>query len=77
VAPILEGRADMVIGDRQTARLAHFSRFKRLLQWLGSALVRRLSQVDVPDAVSGFRAFSRDAALRSTCSPPSATRSRP
>ena len=64
VAPILAGRADMVIGDRQTAGLAHFSRTKRLLQWLGSALVRRLSKLDVPDAVSGFRAFSREAALR-------------
>jgi len=64
VAPILAGRADMVVGDRQTHRLAHFSRTKRFLQWLGSALVRRLSGLDVPDAVSGFRAFSREAALR-------------
>jgi glycosyltransferase involved in cell wall biosynthesis len=64
VAPILAGRADLVIGDRQTASLTHFSRTKRFLQWLGSGLVRRLSQLDVPDAVSGFRAFSREAALK-------------
>jgi glycosyltransferase involved in cell wall biosynthesis len=64
VAPILAGQADIVVGDRQTAGLAHFSRTKRFLQWLGSGLVRRLSQLEVPDAVSGFRAFSREAALR-------------
>jgi glycosyltransferase involved in cell wall biosynthesis len=64
VRPILEGRADIVIGDRQTRDLQHFSLSKRLLQSLGSFIVRRLSGVDVPDAVSGFRAISREAALR-------------
>ena len=64
VAPILAGRADVVIGDRGASRLAHFSRGKRLLQGLGSAVVRRLSGTQVPDAVSGFRAFSREAAMQ-------------
>ncbi len=64
VEPILNGRADMVVGDRQTWNIAHFSRFKRLLQALGSCIVRRLSATDIPDAVSGFRAFSRTAALK-------------
>ena len=64
IRPIVEGRADIVVGDRQTARIAHFSALKRRLQWLGSAVVRRLSRTDVPDAVSGFRAISRDAAMR-------------
>ncbi len=64
IAPIVEGRADMVIGDRQTAKVAHFSPAKKLLQWLGSAVVRKLAGVWVPDAVSGFRAFSREAAIK-------------
>lgn len=66
VAPILEGRADLVIGDRQTSTLSHFSFGKRLLQRMGSAVARFLSGLDVPDAVSGFRALSREAALRTT-----------
>jgi glycosyltransferase involved in cell wall biosynthesis len=64
VKPILDGKADIVIGDRQTDSVKHFSRFKRSLQRLGSGVVRRLAGVDVPDAVSGFRAFSRTAAIR-------------
>lgn len=64
VAPILAGQADMVIGDRQTDRIAHFSPLKKRLQRLGSGVVRRLAGLDVPDAVSGFRAFSREAAIR-------------
>jgi glycosyltransferase involved in cell wall biosynthesis len=64
VAPILAGEADMVIGDRAPAQLAHFGPFKRLLQRLGSWVVRQLSNTTVPDAASGFRAFSRRAALR-------------
>jgi len=66
IAPILAGRADLVIGDRQTATLPHFSRRKRLLQRMGSSIARFLSGLDVPDAVSGFRALSREAALRTT-----------
>lgn len=64
VAPILAGEADMVIGDRQTASVLHFSYTKKVLQAVGSSVVRCLSSTDVPDAVSGFRAFSRDAALQ-------------
>jgi glycosyltransferase involved in cell wall biosynthesis len=64
VEPILEGAADIVVGDRQTDQVAHFSPSKKRLQKLGSALVRRLSSTDVPDAVSGFRAISRNAAMR-------------
>ena len=64
IAPILDGRADMVIGDRKTDTIEHFSFFKKRLQKLGSWVVRRLSSTDVPDAVSGFRAFSRSAAMQ-------------
>jgi hypothetical protein len=53
-----------VIGDRQTRQVAHFSPLKKLLQALGSGLVSRLVTADLPDAVSGFRAFSREAALK-------------
>src|SRR5262249_60713835 len=64
VEPILARRADIVIGDRQTATIAHFSRLKRFLQAAGSRVVAWLSGVAVPDAVSGFRGISRAAALR-------------
>lgn len=63
VRPILEGRADMVIGDRGVGRVAHFSWLKRRLQQLGSRMVSALARVPIPDATSGFRAYSRDAAL--------------
>ncbi len=64
VKPIVEGRADIVIGDRQTDTIAHFSWTKKRLQKLGSWVVRKVSGTKVPDATSGFRAFSREAALR-------------
>lgn len=64
VAPILSDRADFVVGDRRPGRLAHFSFAKRLLQRLGSAMVRQVSRVEIGDAASGFRAFSREAARR-------------
>ena len=64
IAPILERRAEFVIGDRPITTIAHFSYTKRLLQLLGSAVVRMASQTKVQDAPSGFRAISRDAALR-------------
>jgi glycosyltransferase involved in cell wall biosynthesis len=64
IQPILEGRADIVIGDRKTWQNPHFSRFKRLLQRIGSYVVANLSRTSVPDAVSGFRAMTRDAALQ-------------
>ncbi len=60
---IVQNKADIVVGDRQTSTIPHFSLFKKLLQRLGSATVRRLSGTDVPDTVSGFRAFSREAAF--------------
>jgi glycosyltransferase involved in cell wall biosynthesis len=64
VGPILAGEAEMVIGDRAPHRLAHFGLMKRLLQAVGSWVVRQLSGTSVPDATSGFRAFSRRAALK-------------
>jgi glycosyltransferase involved in cell wall biosynthesis len=64
VAPILHGEADIAIGDRQTWSIAEFSPFKKLLQAWGSRVVRGVSGTSVTDAVSGFRAYSRDAALR-------------
>ena len=64
VRPILDGSAQMVIGDRQVASLRHFSASKRLLQKLGSWVVRRLSGTTVADATSGYRAISREAATR-------------
>lgn len=64
VKPIIDKKADVVVGDRQTSKLEHFSPFKRLLQRFGSKLVRSLAHVDIKDAVSGFRAYSREAALR-------------
>ncbi|MBD3413409.1 MAG: glycosyltransferase [Candidatus Aminicenantes bacterium] len=64
VDPILKGQADLVIGDRQTQDIEHFSWFKKKLQKWGSSVVKVLSRTDVPDAPSGFRAMSKEAALR-------------
>lgn len=64
IQPILDGSADMVVGDRQTGNVGHFSPVKKALQKLGSAAVRNMSGIDIPDAVSGFRAFSREAGLQ-------------
>jgi glycosyltransferase involved in cell wall biosynthesis len=64
VAPILAGRAEMVIGDRGVGSLEEFSRGKRWLQRLGSWIMGRAAGIPTPDATSGFRAFSREAALR-------------
>lgn len=64
VVPLLRGEATIVLGDRRTSDVAHFSRSKKLLQRVGSMVVRRLSGTDLNDAVSGFRAFSREAALQ-------------
>ncbi len=66
VAPVLAGQADMVIGDRQVQSIEHFSPLKKRLLALGSWMVRNVSGVDAPDPVSGFRAYSREAALRFT-----------
>ena len=64
VAPILEGRADMVVGDRVVENIEHFSPLKKALQKLGSAVVRRASETTVPDTTSGFRAYNREAAIQ-------------
>lgn len=64
VRPILEGRADIVVGDRGVMSVGEFSPLKRRLQRLGSWVVKLASGVDTPDATSGFRALSREAALR-------------
>jgi len=64
VAPIAAGTADIVVGERHGEGVAEFSRTKRTLQRLGSAVVRSASGTDVPDATSGFRAYTREAALR-------------
>lgn len=62
--PILAGRAEMVIGDRRVETIAHFSRAKKILQKVGSRVVSWISGTDVADATSGFRALTREAALR-------------
>ena len=64
VSPILRGDADMVIGDREVMTIEHFSGVKKLLQRLGSWIVRRASDTTVPDTTSGFRAYNREAALQ-------------
>jgi len=66
LAPLLGGHADIVIGDRNMAELSHMSWRKRQLQRLGSWVVRQVSDTTVPDTTSGFRAYTRDAALRMT-----------
>ena len=64
IAPILRGEADMVVGDRQVDRVAHFTAGKKLLQRLGSWVVQEASSTHVPDTTSGFRAYNREAALQ-------------
>ena len=64
VQPILEKKADIVVGARPITEIPHFSPIKKLLQKLGSWVVRRLSYADIPDAPSGFRAISREAAMK-------------
>lgn len=63
VKPIIEGGADIVIADRQTQQIAHFSPMKKLLQRIGSKVVNIAAGTDLPDAASGFRAYSRSALL--------------
>lgn len=64
VKPILERRADMVIGARPIMEMEHFSLLKKILQRIGSSFVKWASSADIPDAPSGFRAISREAAMR-------------
>ncbi|PJI94128.1 glycosyltransferase family 2 protein [Luteimicrobium subarcticum] len=64
VAPLLRGEADIAIGDRQTATIEHFSPFKKAMQRFGSRVVSRAAGTSLPDAASGFRAYSRAALYR-------------
>jgi glycosyltransferase involved in cell wall biosynthesis len=64
VGPIMEGRADMVVGDREVHKIEHFSPLKITLQRLGSWVVRQASSTEVPDTTSGFRAYNREAAIQ-------------
>jgi glycosyltransferase involved in cell wall biosynthesis len=64
VRPILEGSADMVVGDREVSNIEHFSPLKKTLQRLGSWVVRQASSTNVPDTTSGFRAYNREAAIQ-------------
>lgn len=62
--PILEGKADLVIGERPISEIKHFSFYKKMMQKLGSWVVRKASNTNIPDAPSGFRAISRNAAMQ-------------
>lgn len=64
VRPIIDGKTDIVIGERPIDKTAHFSPLKKKLQHLGSWVVRKASKTEIPDAPSGFRAYSRDAAMQ-------------
>lgn len=64
VAPILEGRAELVIGDREPSKVKHFSPVKKALQSIGSQVISRLAGLEVPDVASGFKAYTREAAMR-------------
>src|SRR6478672_11355563 len=64
VAPIVAGKADMVVGDRETDSIESFSPMKKRLQKLGSWVVRHASDTTVPDTTSGFRAYNREAAIQ-------------
>lgn len=64
IKPILNASADIVIGSRPVSKIQHFSLLKKMLQKLGSFVMRLISSTDVEDAPSGFRAFSRNAAIQ-------------
>jgi len=64
IQPIIDGKADIVVADRQTAHIAHFSPLKKTLQRFGSFIVNKAAGTDLPDAASGFRAYSKAALLR-------------
>lgn len=64
IQPILDGEADMVVGDRETDTIPHFSKTKKVLQKFGSWVVNKAANADVSDTTSGFRAYSREAAMR-------------
>lgn len=60
VQPVIAGEADIVIADRQTSKIAHFSLFKKIMQRFGSWVVNKVARTNLPDAASGFRAYSRN-----------------
>lgn len=64
IKPILDGKADMVVADRQVTKIAHFSSGKKLMQKFGTWVLNKAASTDVPDAASGFRAYSREMAMR-------------
>ena len=64
IQPILDGLADVVIADRQTSSIKHFSLFKKFLQTFGTWVLNKVSRSNVPDGTSGFRAYSREAAIQ-------------
>ncbi len=64
VQPIIENKADMVIGDRRPWKVKHFSPIKRFFQYIGNAITRRIAETKVPDTVSGFRAYSKEALMK-------------
>lgn len=64
IQPTLKDKADIVIGDRQTAKITHFSGFKKLMQRFGSSVVNLAAGTNLPDAASGFRAYSRDSLIK-------------
>ncbi len=64
VQPIIDGEADIVIADRQTHTIEHFSPLKKILQRLGTRIVNKAAGTQIPDAVSGFRAYSRESLMR-------------
>ncbi|NMM98431.1 glycosyltransferase family 2 protein [Bifidobacterium olomucense] len=64
VQPILAGKADIVVGDRQTSKIAEFSAFKKMMQHFGSWVVNKAAGTHIPDAASGFRAYSKKALLQ-------------
>jgi len=64
IKPIIDGKAEIVIGDRQTQKIAHFSPFKKFMQRFGSYVVNKAAGTKLPDAASGFRAYSRESLYR-------------
>ncbi len=64
IQPIIDGKAELVIANRQTHKIEHFSPLKKLLQRFGSYVVNKAAGTDIPDAVSGFRAYSREALMQ-------------
>jgi hypothetical protein len=64
IQPILDGQADIVVADRQTSEIEHFSKAKKILQKIGSKVVNIAAGTHLPDAVSGFRAYSRESLLQ-------------